>query len=99
MHIEYRILTKPNTWKWLLCRAKITNRNEEGKVTKIIGTQTDITKLKEAEQEIKRHNSALREAEKIIQKNSESLQKLYSTLQESEERLKLFLMRPVTLPS
>lgn len=90
IHIEYRIRTKSNNWKWILCRAKITSRNEEGKVTKIIGTQTDITKLKEAEEEVKKHNIALKEAEKIIQKNSEILQSLYNSLKESEERMKLF---------
>ncbi len=90
IHIEYRILTKDNDWKWLLCRAKVSGKNDEGKITKILGTQTDITKLKEAEEKIKKHNTALREAEKIIQANNEALQNLYNNLKENEERLKLF---------
>lgn len=90
IHIEYRIKTKDNKWKWLLCRAKVSGKNDAGKITRIIGTQTDITKLKEAEAEIRKQNMALLEAEKIIQKNSEALQTLYNNLKENEERLKLF---------
>jgi PAS domain S-box-containing protein len=90
IHLEYRFITKNSQWKWILCRAKVSGKNEEGKVTRIIGTQTDITRLKEAEDEIRRHNTALKEAEIIIHKNSEALQTLYSNLKENEERLKLF---------
>lgn len=90
IHLEYRIRTKKNNWKWILCRARVSARNDEGKIIKIIGTQTDITKLKEAEEEIRKHNTALREAEKTIYKNSQALQTLYTNLKENEERLQLF---------
>ena len=90
IHIEYRILSKQKKWKWILCRAKVSNTNDDGKTTKIIGTQTDITQIKEAEAEIRYQNEALREAEKIIQQNNSALQSLYNNLKESEERLKLF---------
>lgn len=90
IHLEYRIRTKNNKWKWILCRAKITGKNDEGRVIKIIGTQTDITRLKEAEDEIRKHNIALQEAEKTINKNSQVLQTLYTNLKENEERLQLF---------
>ncbi len=90
IHLEYRIRTKSNNWKWILCRAKVSAKNDEGKIIKIIGTQTDITKLKEAEEEIRKHNTALKEAEKTIHRNSQALQVLYSNLKENEERLQLF---------
>lgn len=90
IHIEYRILSKTGHWKWLLCRAKVSGINDDGRIIKIIGTQTDITKLKEAEEEIRKHNIALQEAEKIIKRNSTALQVLYNNLKENEERLQLF---------
>jgi PAS domain S-box-containing protein len=90
IHAEYRVLTKNKDWKWILCRAKVSNKNPEGKTTKILGTQTDITNLKKAEAEVRHHNEALKEAEKVIKQNSQALQILYNNLKESEERLKLF---------
>jgi two-component system sensor histidine kinase/response regulator len=88
IHIEYRIATKQNNWKWILCRAKVSGKNDVGKVIKIIGTQTDITKLKEAEDEIRKQNTALLEAEKIIQKHSEALQVTNNELKYSEEKFR-----------
>lgn len=88
IHIEYRIATKQNEWKWMLCRAKVSARNDNGKVIKIIGTQTDITKLKEAENEIRKQNTALLDAEKTIQKHSQALQATNDELKNSEEKFR-----------
>lgn len=50
---EYRLRTKQGDWRWILARGQITERTAEGKPMRAIGTQTDITRLKEAEQELK----------------------------------------------
>jgi hypothetical protein len=50
---EYRLRTKQGAWKWILARGQITERSADGKPLRAIGTQTDITRLKEAEQELK----------------------------------------------
>lgn len=50
---EYRLRSKQGDWRWILARGQITERSEDGKPLRAIGTQTDITRLKEAEQELK----------------------------------------------
>jgi len=56
---EYRLRTKDGNWKWILSRGKATDRDEEGKALRIIGTHTDITRLKEIETELSRAREEL----------------------------------------
>jgi two-component system, cell cycle sensor histidine kinase and response regulator CckA len=56
---EYRLRTKRGEWKWILARGQITERSGDGKPLRAIGTQTDITRLKEAEQELKTNQQRL----------------------------------------
>ncbi len=47
---EYRMRCKDNTYKWILDRAKVTERDSEGNPLRIIGVHTDITERKHEEQ-------------------------------------------------
>ncbi len=47
--IEYRIITQEGTTKWILDRGVVFEKNVTGNPIKIIGTHTDITRLKEVE--------------------------------------------------
>lgn len=47
--IEHRIALGDDTFQYCLCRGQVTQYNEEGKPTKISGTITDITHLKQTE--------------------------------------------------
>jgi len=47
--VEYRIRNKAGGWQWMLSRGKAIARDEQGKALRIIGTITDITRLKEFE--------------------------------------------------
>jgi len=49
---EYRILCKDGSYKWILDRGKIISRNENGNPLRIVGTSTDITKRKNAEENL-----------------------------------------------
>lgn len=59
---EYRLLCKDNSYKWMLSRGKVIQRNREGKPLRAIGTITDITErkhieiLKEEVDKIMRHD-------------------------------------------
>ncbi|WP_166961429.1 sensor histidine kinase [Yeosuana marina] len=46
---EHRILCKDNTYKWVLDKGKIIEKDDEGKPTRIIGIHLDITQQKEDE--------------------------------------------------
>ncbi|MFO7558211.1 MAG: PAS domain S-box protein [Desulfobacterales bacterium] len=47
---EFRLRTKSGQWKWVLGRGKVFFRNEAGRPVRIVGTHTDISRLKETEQ-------------------------------------------------
>ena len=46
---EHRILCKDNTYKWVLDKGKIIERDDQGRPKRIIGTHLDITQRKEDE--------------------------------------------------
>jgi diguanylate cyclase (GGDEF)-like protein/PAS domain S-box-containing protein len=51
---EYRVRCKDGEWKWILSRGMVVHRNEEDRVTRMIGTHTDLTERKLAEETIQR---------------------------------------------
>ena len=58
---EYRVRCKDDSWKWILTRGMVAHRNDEGRVMRMIGTHTDLTERKQAEETIQRqaHYDAL----------------------------------------
>ncbi|WP_146663119.1 PAS domain-containing protein [Anaerohalosphaera lusitana] len=56
---EFRIRTKTGEYKWVLSRGKVVERDSDGKPTRIVGTHTDISERKLAEQEIQKINAEL----------------------------------------
>ncbi|MFH4965625.1 PAS domain-containing sensor histidine kinase [Gaetbulibacter sp. M235] len=61
---EHRILCKDNTYKWVLDKGKIIERDEQGTPKRIIGTHLDITQQKENELE------KIKSLKLIIKKNN-----------------------------
>ena len=49
---EYRIRDKNGGWQWILSRGQTVAKDEQGRALRIIGTLTNITRLKEAESEL-----------------------------------------------
>lgn len=47
--VQYRAKRFDDTWVWILCRAKVMTRDEEGKPLQIVGVDTDISHFKEKE--------------------------------------------------
>lgn len=58
--LEYRLIHKNGSVKWVLDRGVVIEKDKEGKPLKIIGTHTDITDQKNAEEAIKRKEEKYR---------------------------------------
>jgi len=50
--IEFQSRTADNQWKWILSLGKIVSYNKAGKPIRMLGTHTDITKLKQTEHQL-----------------------------------------------
>ena len=64
--MEYRMIHKSGEMRWVLDKGVVIERTEDGKPLRIIGTHTDITSIKEAE-------NALRENEKQFRSIAENI--------------------------
>ena len=51
--VEFRMLCKDGSWQWTLGRGMVVSRDTDGKALRLIGTNTDITQRKAAEEAIK----------------------------------------------
>ncbi|MFH0784273.1 MAG: response regulator [Pseudomonadota bacterium] len=49
---EFRMRNKAGGWQWILSRGQVVARDEQGNALRIIGTHTDITRLKAVEAEL-----------------------------------------------
>ena len=63
--VEFRQRTKAGDWKWILSIGKIVQCDAAGRPLRMLGTHTDITKRKEAEEERARLTAQLLHAQKM----------------------------------
>ena len=48
-HIEHRVMTRDGMWKWILSHGQVTQRDANGRATRVSGTNADISGRKEIE--------------------------------------------------
>jgi diguanylate cyclase len=65
--VEFRFRRKEGEWMWIRGRIKIISRDENGAPLRAIGTHTDITERKRAEEELQKSQALYRQAEKLGQ--------------------------------
>ncbi len=53
----HRLLSKDGTYKWILDRGMVTERDSDGKPIRMIGTHTDLTERMEMENKLRRLNA------------------------------------------
>jgi PAS domain S-box-containing protein len=58
---EYRLRGADGTYRWVRDRGKVLGWTQDGKPRRVVGTISDITKRKEAEEELARTNEFLRD--------------------------------------
>jgi|GEM_PF-1675931 len=56
---EHRVLCKDNSYKWILDRGKVIVRDENKKPLRVVGTKTDISDRKKAEEELQQSKDKL----------------------------------------
>ncbi len=52
INIQYRYRHMDGHWIWVLCRAKVVTRDQSGTPLRIVGTDTDVTKLRRRDSDV-----------------------------------------------
>ena len=65
--VEFRFRRNEGGWMWIRGRARIVEHDELGKPRRMIGTHTDITERKRAEEELRDYSLALEAANKDLE--------------------------------
>ncbi|MBW7888218.1 MAG: PAS domain S-box protein [Bacteroidetes bacterium] len=76
--IEYRMICKDKTIKWIFDRAKVMEYDAEEKPSRVIGTHTDITGMKTIQHQIRELNDTL---EQKVEERTGQLQELNKQLE------------------
>jgi PAS domain S-box-containing protein len=63
--VEFRIAAKNGDWRWILWRGKPTARNENGDILRFVGTNTDISERKQAEEERFKFEQQFQQTQKL----------------------------------
>ncbi len=64
---EQRMLCADGGYKWILCRGRVTQRDDAGRPQRMVGTHADITERKLAHEEVLHSRQALAEERSLFQ--------------------------------
>ncbi|MEC4817180.1 MAG: PAS domain S-box protein, partial [Scytonema sp. PMC 1069.18] len=98
---EYRMRHASGEWIWLCSREVILRRNADGSVRQILGTATDITRLKQTEQELRqsqaRYRALSEELEQRVTERTAELSQEISDRRRLEQELRASQQKYKTL--
>lgn len=92
--IEYRLRCKDGSYKWVLGRGMVVSRSEDGKPLRMIGTHTDISERKQAEEALRQNQLKLQEAQRIAHVGSWQLDLPTNHVVWSEELYRMLGLNP-----
>jgi diguanylate cyclase (GGDEF)-like protein/PAS domain S-box-containing protein len=64
--LEYRLRHKDGSWRWILDRGRVVERDSTGSPLRQVGTQLDITARREAEEILRRHVEQMTAGEEML---------------------------------
>ncbi len=59
---EYRLRARNGTWRWILDRGRVVHRDEGGQPLRMIGTHTDVTEHRAAEEQLRLLSKAVEQS-------------------------------------
>jgi len=62
---EFRLRTSSGKYKWIMARGKVVERGESGEAVRLVGSHTDISQRKAAEEDQKKLQEQLAQSQKI----------------------------------
>ncbi len=65
--LKHRVLCKDGSYKWILDRGKVIEKDNDGNPLRVIGTHTDIDELINTQKELERQSILLNDAQNIAQ--------------------------------
>ncbi|BCB26829.1 hypothetical protein SKTS_17150 [Sulfurimicrobium lacus] len=80
---EFRMQSKDGSWKWILGRGMVAERDAEGKPLRLVGTNADISARKQAEAKLQEKTAAL------LRSNADLEQFAYSISHDMRQPLRM----------
>jgi PAS domain S-box-containing protein len=82
--VEFRFLRKDGDWQWILGRGKIVEQDENGQPLRFVGTHTDISDRKLAEEEL---NQQQQQLENMVVKRTKQLEERVNEVEKLNKAL------------
>lgn len=89
---ENRLLKSDGSWRWNIDRGRVVKRDENGKAVRMVGSDTDITSLKEAEFALRSSEQNLVRAQKMASLGSWEFDVKNNSMTWSDEVYRIFGM-------
>ncbi|GAB3754692.1 two-component regulator propeller domain-containing protein [Lysobacter olei] len=91
IEVSYRMLDPSGQWRWLLSRGRVVTRSASGRPTRVIGTNSDITRLKDNEMALAKVNAELETRVRVrteaLHASNESLHRTIDELRDTQNQL------------